>query len=158
MSPVGSNQPLWGRPAGDGKCRAGVCWPGCSTSEPRAIMSSAMSRLVDAGRRLVAVLWPKRPRGRRTSFTSVRTVAGLTSISPAANQLVVVASGPTAKWLRFICPCGCRQLVALNLMRSHSPRWTMSIDSADRVTVHPSIDSTTCGAHFFIRSNRIEWC
>jgi len=70
----------------------------------------------------------------------------------------VVGSGPSAKWVRFLCPCGCGSVLALNLMKSYLPRWTMMRDPKNRLTVHPSVHSTTCGAHFFIRSNRVEWC
>ncbi len=76
----------------------------------------------------------------------------------ARRELVLVGSGGKPKWLKFACPCRCGEVLALNLMGSHSPRWFVQQDSAGSISVSPSVDSTTCGAHFFIRNNRVEWC
>lgn len=77
---------------------------------------------------------------------------------PERRQLVLVGSAEKAKWVRFRCPCGCGEVIALNLMQSHYPRWTATRDATNRLTLSPSVHSTTCGAHFFVRANRVEWC
>jgi hypothetical protein len=61
------------------------------------------------------------------------------------------------KWLLMQCPCGCGQQIALNLMQSHSPRWRVSIQSMNRFSIHPSVDATSCGAHFWLRDGRVIW-
>lgn len=76
----------------------------------------------------------------------------------ARRELVLIGKGGTPKWLKFACPCRCGEVIALNLMGSYSPRWSVQQDSAGSISVSPSVDSTTCGAHFFIRRNRVEWC
>ena len=121
-------------------------------------MRAGMLRIFEKLRHFIASMWPWHARRRFDSFNSVVTVEPTASTLPKPGQLLIVASGDKAKWVRMLCPCGCRELLALNLMGSHSPRWTTTRDVADRLTVHPSVHSTTCGAHFFIRSNRIEWC
>lgn len=85
-------------------------------------------------------------------------MSSMGSLPQDAGQLLIVGSEAKAKWLKFICPCGCREILALNLMASHSPRWSITRDGKNTVTVTPSVHTTTCGAHFFIRSNRIDWC
>ncbi|MHB1401825.1 MAG: DUF6527 family protein [Thiobacillus sp.] len=62
------------------------------------------------------------------------------------------------KWMLFTCPCGCQQQIALNMMQSHAPRWRVDVRSRNLFTVHPSVDSTTCGAHFWLRDGRVTWC
>lgn len=69
----------------------------------------------------------------------------------------LVCKGGSEKWLLMRCPCGCGQQIALNLMQSHSPRWSISVQSANRFSVHPSIDATSCGAHFWIRDGLVIW-
>jgi len=62
------------------------------------------------------------------------------------------------KWAYFMCPCGCGQQLALNLMPTQLPHWRVSILSDTDFSVLPSVDSTTCGAHFWLRNGRITWC
>jgi Family of unknown function (DUF6527) len=70
----------------------------------------------------------------------------------------LVATAGRQKWLILKCPCGCGQEIALNLMGSHSPRWRVDVVSAQQFSVHPSVDATTCGAHFWLRDGRVSWC
>lgn len=97
---------------------------------------------------------------RRTRFRGVARVDAVED--PAVHldrgRLVVIHGGNKPKWLRFTCPCRCGQVLALNLMESHMPRWTLHWDERGRLTVSPSVDSLSCGAHFFIRANGVVWC
>jgi Family of unknown function (DUF6527) len=74
-----------------------------------------------------------------------------------ARRLILVGPSEKPKWLRFACPCRCGQVIDLNLMASHTPRWSFNVDSDGKLTVHPSVDATTCGSHFWIRKSRIDW-
>lgn len=74
-----------------------------------------------------------------------------------AGKLVLVGPKEKPKWLRFQCPCGCGDVIALNLMASHYPRWTVEIHEDGTLSAMPSIDATTCGSHFWIRRNQIRW-
>jgi hypothetical protein len=69
----------------------------------------------------------------------------------------MVCVGDNKKWLFFMCPCGCKQQIALNLMEGHSPRWKIDIQSPASFSVHPSVDATTCGAHFWLRNGMVIW-
>ena len=46
---------------------------------------------------------------------------------------------------------------ALNLMASHHPHWTTDLHDDGTLTVHPSVDATSCGSHFWIRRSQIDW-
>lgn len=61
----------------------------------------------------------------------------------------------------FICPCGCG---SLHIIPTHSEgetpnecSWQLN-RTGDKITLNPSLLNTKCGAHFFIRENKIIWC
>ena len=72
------------------------------------------------------------------------------------RALILIGAPQRLKWLRFLCPCGCGDELALNLMVSHYPRWTITAN-VDGISVHPSVVAR-CGAHFWLRSNTVSWC
>ncbi len=60
--------------------------------------------------------------------------------------------------LMFECPCGCKKIIQLNLLKEASPQWTFSITRKNRMTISPSISGTTgCQSHFFLINNKIKW-
>jgi hypothetical protein len=71
--------------------------------------------------------------------------------------IAVIRSADKDKWVQFRCPCGCGEVLMLNLMRSHSPCWQIEQLSQGRFSISPSVDSTKCGAHFWVRESRIVW-
>jgi len=75
----------------------------------------------------------------------------------AAGKLVLVGTAEKQKWLRFKCPCGCGDVMALNLMAAHCPHWRAERHDDGSLTVHPSVDSDNCGSHFWIRRSKIYW-
>lgn len=74
-----------------------------------------------------------------------------------ARKLVLIGSAERYKWLRFKCPCRCGEIIALNLMQSYRPRWSVTMGAGQSLSVSPSIVATSCGSHFWIRENRIDW-
>lgn len=100
-----------------------------------------------------------RPTGRREAFGA--TVQLDSSTNPerelAAGKLVLIGPAEKPKWLRFKCPCGCGDVIALNLMTSHRPHWKTELHQDGTLTVHPSVDSQRCGAHFWIKRSKINW-
>jgi hypothetical protein len=80
------------------------------------------------------------------------------SAAKATGIAALVRGGGREKWLLMKCPCGCGQQIALNLMQSHSPQWKVSVQSAKRFSIHPSVDATSCGAHFWLRDGKVIWC
>ena len=74
-----------------------------------------------------------------------------------AGKLVLIGPKQKPKWLRFKCPCGCGDVIALNLMASHYPRWSVETHENGTLSAMPSVDAKTCGSHFWIRRNKIRW-
>lgn len=103
---------------------------------------------------------PEAPPQRDLAFSGVALADTPTAARDDIERkaLVLIGTPDRAKWLRFRCPCGCGEEMALSLMKSHHPRWTATLHDDDTMSVSPSVDSTTCGAHFWIRRNRIDWC
>lgn len=92
-------------------------------------------------------------------FTGVASVGQGDDPSNAikCRKLVLVGPPAKAKWLRFACPCRCGAVIAVNLMKSHSPCWAVELHLDQTLTLNPSVDATTCGSHFWIRRNKVEW-
>jgi hypothetical protein len=105
---------------------------------------------------LLGLFGPKK----RSCFSGVEFLALSASADVAlkTGKLVVLGEHQKYKWLQFICPCGCGEIQALNLMRSHYPLWTVEIHEDATLTVHPSVHAQRCGAHFWVRRNEIIWC
>lgn len=58
----------------------------------------------------------------------------------------------------LLCPCGCGEIIRLNLLPDDYPSWKVQI-SRRGVSIEPSIWRTTgCRSHFFLRFGRIQWC
>lgn len=94
------------------------------------------------------------PRYRIIQF-EVRTDAQAAAHTP--RVVAVFRSGSKPKWAYLTCPCGCDQLIALNLMASQHPSWRVSVRTETDFSIFPSVDSTTCGAHFWLRAGRVTW-
>ena len=62
-------------------------------------------------------------------------------------------------WLiAFRCPCGCNNLIQLNLLKEARPRWNYVVSKKNKITVKPSIwRNVDCRSHFFIRKSKIKW-
>jgi hypothetical protein len=71
--------------------------------------------------------------------------------------VAVFSSDGKLKWAYLQCPCGCGTQLALNLMPSQRPVWRITMRSETDFAIFPSIDSTTCGAHFWLRSGHVTW-
>jgi hypothetical protein len=100
-----------------------------------------------------------RSRRRSNAFSGVEFFDHTVDPASALNarRLVLIGPAEKPKWLRFCCPCGCGEVLALNLMVSHSPRWKVELHPDGTLSASPSVDATACGAHFWIRRNAVKW-
>ncbi len=101
--------------------------------------------------------WRKRRRRRHFKGIARFDTESDSSAALRSQKLVLIGSEEKPKWIRFACPCRCGEVLALNLMASHSPRWTVEFHPDQTLTVNPSVDATKCGSHFWIRRSRIDW-
>lgn len=101
---------------------------------------------------------PAKTSGRTYTLRSFDDRGTAAAAAQQGGVAALVRSADRNKWLLLQCPCGCGQQIALNLMQSHTPRWRVEMRSRARFSVHPSVDSTSCGAHFWLRDGRVIWC
>ena len=60
---------------------------------------------------------------------------------------------------RFVCPCGCKQELDLNLLPDQRPTWTITQDQEGIATIHPSVwRHVGCKSHFFVQNGVVNWC
>lgn len=58
----------------------------------------------------------------------------------------------------MICPCGCAQLLYMNLMEDYNPYWKYKIHGKT-ISLSPSVNRIVgCKSHFFLKNGKIEWC
>lgn len=74
-----------------------------------------------------------------------------------AKRLVVIdRHGPRS--VIFQCPCGCGDLLVINVDRKLRQAWRLRRD-ADGLSLIPSVWRTSgCESHFILWQNRIWWC
>lgn len=59
----------------------------------------------------------------------------------------------------MVCPCGCREVIELNLLKQASPCWNVKKYRNGSISLMPSIwRQKGCRSHFFVRHGRIDWC
>ncbi|WP_407033011.1 DUF6527 family protein [Polluticaenibacter yanchengensis] len=58
----------------------------------------------------------------------------------------------------FLCPCGCKSTLFLNLLEEYKPSWRYQIEKTGFITLTPSINRVVgCKSHFFLRSGKVQW-
>lgn len=59
----------------------------------------------------------------------------------------------------MLCPCGCGDVIELNLLKKARPCWSVTEHPDGSVSVRPSVwRRQGCRSHFFLRRGHIEWC
>jgi hypothetical protein len=78
---------------------------------------------------------------------------------PVPHVIYIVRDDGIEEHVAFICPCGCGDLIQLNLIPDERPCWRLMCDHKGKLTLHPSVWRTKgCHAHFWVKRNRIWWC
>lgn len=90
-------------------------------------------------------------------FERVIFVSSLANVPLKTDKnIYVVRKEDTDKWVVFNCPNDCGRRVEVNLMRSRSPMWHLSIKKK-KVSLYPSVIVEGCNAHFWLNNNGILW-
>jgi len=102
--------------------------------------------------RIRDLLWRWRPQ-------PLYTIIRLSEVPdrPKPNRLYLIGEGKP--WAAAVlCPCGCRALIQLSLLKNDSPVWRLSIDHRGAPTLSPSVQRVGgCNSHFYLRKGRIHW-
>lgn len=74
-------------------------------------------------------------------------------------MLYLVGDGPIPWKAMLLCPCGCGEVIELNLAPPGPPLWRATANSDRTLSLHPSVWRTSgCRSHFWLRSGHIVWC
>lgn len=76
------------------------------------------------------------------------------------NEKTIYIIGDSSQpWLlAFNCPCGCHNLIQLNLLKDADPCWKYKVTRKKKINISPSVWRTTgCKSHFFVRKSKIDW-
>lgn len=75
------------------------------------------------------------------------------------GDIVYLIGEKKCKWVAaFICPCGCKEVIQLNLLKEGSVCWKVTLHRDRSVTIRPSVWRTTgCRSHFTIRRGQLNW-
>lgn len=99
----------------------------------------------------------------QVAYTRVATVERVGEARGAVahdpETIVVVRRDGRYRNAVLRCPCGCDDIVVLNLDRgAGSPSWHLRLLDG-RLTLVPSVWRTEhCGAHFVLHDNEVWWC
>lgn len=74
------------------------------------------------------------------------------------NKMYHVGEGEFKWLLVFKCPCGCREIIQLNLLKEARPVWRVKIHDNREVSLYPSVNrQVNCKSHFNITRNSVRW-
>jgi hypothetical protein len=119
----------------------------------RDLVLRAREILLAASRRL---RWPRpRPKPGRLRFAHVDEFPD--TLKPS---IVYVSGEGQHLWAAAMkCPCGCGDVIELNLLKKVRPCWSVEEHPDGSVSLTPSVwRRKGCGSHFFVRHGRIDWC
>src|ERR1700723_1237022 len=72
-----------------------------------------------------------------------------------AGVLVLVIPSEQPKSLKFLCPCGCGEIVSVNLMPGNESAWTLDYKPKRGISLWPSVWLTSgCRSHFILRNTK----
>lgn len=74
------------------------------------------------------------------------------------GTLYIVREDGFAEQAAMLCPCGCGQVLHMNLLPDERPCWKVTYHSDDTASLHPSVwRKVDCGSHFWFQRGRIQW-
>ncbi len=75
------------------------------------------------------------------------------------NATVYLAGEGDNLWAAsMICPCGCGEVIELNLLKQARPCWSAQEHPDGTITLMPSVwRQKGCRSHFFVRRGQIDW-
>ena len=57
-----------------------------------------------------------------------------------------------------LCPGVCGRFLYLNIDAGAGPSWSHKVEEDGTLTISPSVRDMKCGAHFWMRKGRVEFC
>ena len=79
--------------------------------------------------------------------------------NPRPFVVYVAGAGKNAWAASLVCPCGCDEVIELNLLQQVRPRWKVTENTDGTVSLHPSVwRDSGCRSHFIVANGAIRWC
>lgn len=104
--------------------------------------------------RQAAALWPWR---KPTIFRGMRVEEFPDKLDRA--KVYLAGEGDNLWAAAMICPCGCGDVIKLNLLQQARPCWSVQEHPDGTLTLAPSVwRQKGCRSHFLLRHGRIDWC
>lgn len=75
------------------------------------------------------------------------------------NRIIYLIGEVNRPWsASFNCPCGCEEVISLSLISTDRPRWRITHNKDERITLYPSVNKIKgCKSHFFIKNGKVIW-
>ena len=74
------------------------------------------------------------------------------------EKLYVAGEDGYAWSAAMLCPCGCGEVLEMNLLPDARPCWKLSESPDHLATLHPSVWlKSGCASHFFVENGKIRW-
>lgn len=101
--------------------------------------------------------WPRRKPSLEPSFIRFAHVEDWPDV--LQKSVVYVAGERPHIWAAaMVCPCGCGDVIELNLLKTVRPCWSVQEHPDGSVSLAPSVwRRKGCGSHFVVSRGRIEW-
>lgn len=76
-----------------------------------------------------------------------------------SRTLYVVVDDGFNEQAAMLCPCGCGNILHLNLNPDDRPCWKVTQHTDGTSTLHPSVNRMKgCKSHFWFRQGHVDWC
>lgn len=74
------------------------------------------------------------------------------------RTLYIVEEDGYQEQAAMLCPCGCGNVLHMNLLTDERPCWRVTTHTDGTATLHPSVwRKTGCQSHFWFREGRVVW-
>lgn len=75
------------------------------------------------------------------------------------EKAIYIVGDKEHPWLiAFNCPCGCNNVIQLNLLKDADPCWKFKVTKKKKINISPSVwRNTGCKSHFFVHKSKIDW-
>ncbi len=75
------------------------------------------------------------------------------------RMLYVVEEDGYEEQAAMLCPCGCGNILHMNLLPDERPYWTVTRHIGGIASLYPSVwRQVGCRSHFWFRRGRVSWC
>ena len=93
---------------------------------------------------------------RDVPYPTVRTVRNQAEAvaEVAAGTIVIISPQGSPKSIKMLCPCGCGELLTIQLVRASGKSWSLVRGTRGEVSLYPSVwRDFGCESHFLLRNN-----